>query len=342
MKIAYIIYPNVIVSNKSNGIRSQAITWAECLRRNGIDVDLINNWDDYSWKEYDIIHFFGGGSWLAPLAERLKKYCKIIVWSPIEDPTQGSSIGYKLIETIKKHLPSIFRTSYFYANQNAKSVDYILVRSKYEEEYVNKVYRYSRGKTTIIPLSYSQSVEDACQDLPTKENFCLHISSIYQKRKNVIPLIMAAKKYSFKLILAGNKGSDKQFAPIKEAIGNAKNIEVLGFITEEQKIDLYKRAKVFALPSLTEGVGIVALDAALYGCEIVITNIKGPKEYYNGRCTEVNPRDTDAIGKAVVAYLDNDISYQPYLKDYLSDKYSLDHITEKLIHFYKELQIKQR
>ena len=50
MKIAYIIYPFVIYSNKSNGIRSQAITWANMLIAHGHQVDLINNRGDYDWR----------------------------------------------------------------------------------------------------------------------------------------------------------------------------------------------------------------------------------------------------------------------------------------------------
>lgn len=46
-----------------------------------------------------------------------------------------------------------------------------------------------------------------------------------------------------------------------------------------------------------EGVGIVAVDAAIYGCEIVITNIGGPKEYYDNMAYTVNPYNIDDIGK---------------------------------------------
>ena len=64
MNIAYILYPEVVISNKSNGIRSQAETWAFALRKLGHNVDLVNNWDNYDWKSYDIIHLFGSsGSW---------------------------------------------------------------------------------------------------------------------------------------------------------------------------------------------------------------------------------------------------------------------------------------
>ena len=335
MKIAYIIYPLVVVSNKSNGIRSQAVTWAESLREKGIQVDLINNWGDYNWNDYDVIHLFSGGSWLYMLVKRLKKINPNVVWSPIIDPYQNKSVIYRLRSALERIYPSFLRTSYFYEDRNVKIVKSILTRSNYEARYVQMAHKSAIGKTKIIPLSCSPFVLRTNTFIPPKENFCLHISSIYQERKNVIRLIEAAKKYNFNLILAGNKGSDVQFEPIKNAIGDAKNIQVLGFVSEEQKIDLYKRAKVFALPSLSEGVGIVALDAAFYGCEIVITNIEGPKEYYGGKCIEVNPTSVDEIGVAVVKFIKDEISFQPELKNYLTSLYTPELITNRLIDYYK-------
>ena len=166
---------------------------------------------------------------------------------------------------------------------------------------------------------------------------CLHISSIYQPRKNVIRLVDAAKKYGFNLILAGNTGSDEQFRPIKDAIGNASNIEVLGFVSEKEKLELYQKAKVFALPSIQEGVGIVALDAAVLGCEIAITDIGGPKEYYYGKCAEVAPYDVDSIGQGITSLLNGEKQYQPSLSKELIAKYSPGAMANKLVNVYKEL-----
>ena len=83
----------------------------------------------------------------------------------------------------------------------------------------------------------------------------------------------------------------------------------------------YKRAKVFALPSFVEGVGMVALEAAGYGCEIVLTQIGAPKEYWDGQAELVNPYSVDEIGQAVVKLIKYGKS-QPMLLKYISDKYS--------------------
>lgn len=212
-----------------------------------------------------------------------------------------------------------------------------MVRSSFEKEYINRVYHVANSQIRVVQLAFDKKLEAVSFDIDSKQELCLHISSIYQPRKNVIRLVDAAKKYGFNLILAGNTGSDEQFRPIKDAIGNASNIEVLGFVSEKEKLELYQKAKVFALPSIQEGVGIVALDAAVLGCEIAITDIGGPKEYYYGKCAEVAPYDVDSIGQGITSLLNGEKQYQPSLSKELIAKYSPGAMANKLVNVYKEL-----
>lgn len=340
MKIAYIIYPEVIVSNKSNGVRAQAMVWGDALKDLGHDVTYIDNWGNYDWREYDVLHFFGSGLWTISLAKRLSNLNKNIVLSPIIDPIpKPQYIKYKL----KYYLSSLTQNKInFNDNIYEDSLSYalfkkILVRSSFEKEYINRVYHVANSQIRVVQLAFDKKLEAVSFDIDSKQEVCLHISSIYQPRKNVIRLVDAAKKYGFNLILAGNTGSDEQFRPIKDAIGNASNIEVLGFVSEKEKLELYRKAKVFALPSIQEGVGIVALDAAVLGCEIAITDIGGPKEYYYGKCAEVAPYDVDSIGQGITSLLNGEKQYQPSLSKDLIAKYSPGAMANKLVNVYKEL-----
>jgi glycosyltransferase involved in cell wall biosynthesis len=332
MKIAYIYCP-IPVHGHRNGIISQCLTWAEGLRKLGNKVDLISCWEDYDWSSYDIIHLFGStGTWFFSLIQELLDYNKNIVWSPICDdttPTKKQRVK-TLMGSKSLHL---FSLPYIRSKTYQLPIK-VFARSEYEKKYLIDAYGASAESFEIVPLglSYCDSFEKV-----NKENFCFHLSSLYQPRKNVVRLIQAARKYKFELVLAGTKGSAKDFAPLEDAIGNAKNITVLGRIPEEKKKELYIRAKVFALPSVSEGVGIVALDAAHYGCDVVMTNFGGPKEYYNGMAEIVDPYDVGSIGKAIVKLMS--ISHQPQLKEYVDKEFSSDRIAEKLVKAYKSMII---
>lgn len=55
-----------------------------------------------------------------------------------------------------------------------------------------------------MPLSYREDRYDAHIE---KEPFCLFVGTMTQERKNVGRLIAAAKKYGFRLVLAGSPGN---------------------------------------------------------------------------------------------------------------------------------------
>lgn len=333
MKIAYILGPNIAISGDSNGIKSQARSWRNGLVQLGHHVDAINTWENYSWKEYDIIHIFGRGLWLPSFLVRLKNFNPNIVISPIIDSIQNP-FKYKLSSYVGMQKFRLYSPTYAFK----KSLPYlraVFVRSEYELKYISDSLSCKKEIIHKVPLSYSVTTNSEKVN-QQKENFCLHVSSIYQPRKNVIRLIKAAKKYNFKLVLAGSKGVENDFKPLKNEIGNAVNIEVLGFVPQKILIDLYKRAKVFALPSTSEGVGIVALDAAVYGCEIVMTNVGGPKEYYNNMAHLVNPYKIDEIGQSILKAL-NEKPLQPDLKNHIYKNYSSDKIIKALEKSYQQI-----
>lgn len=330
MKIAYIFCP-IPVHGHRNGIISQCLTWAEGLRKFGHQVDMITCWEDYDWTSYDVIHLFGStGTWFYALIHELLDYNKNIVWSPICDDTTSTQkqrlktyIGSKSLHLFS--LPYIRSKAY-------KLPIVVFARSRYEKDYLVNGYGAKENIFEIVPLGLSYN--DRYNKIK-KEDFCFHLSSLYQSRKNVVRLIKAARRYNFNLVLAGTMGTEEEFQPLKEAIGDADNIKVLGRISEEKKKELYIRAKVFALPSVSEGVGIVALDAAHYGCDIVLTNFGGPKEYYNGMAEIVDPYDIDSIGKGVIKMMNS--TNQPKLKEWVDNEFSADRITEKLIEAYKKV-----
>lgn len=333
--MAYIITPHAVV-DKSNGIKSQAITWGNALQQKGHQVDYIDTWNYYDWPSYDAVHFFGNGSWVNTIRTYLSKKNSKCVYSPIYDPNPFLESKNQLIQKkLSKLTHGKWNCALYNVCREYQGYKKILVRTDHEHEMIKKLFDVPKGVIAKVPLSYSHILKYE-ENLPQKEDFVFHMSLFTQPRKNVIRLVQAAKKYGFRLKIAGNPGTEEAYKTFMKTVNNAPNIEVLGFISEEEKIDLYKRAKVFALPSVSEGVGIVAVDAALYGADIVVTNIGGPKEYYNGMAEIVNPYNVDEIGQACLRLL-NGKTYQPELRKYINNNYSLDAVANKLIEVYKSL-----
>lgn len=330
MNIAFVISETLCIA-PYNGIKIQAQTWGEELKRQGHNVTYVSPWEPQEWGTFDVIHLIGYSDFLEDL-DKLCPFNSKIVFSPIIDSKQNLFL-YRLMSywgCSKLRLKSI-------NNNIRRAKPYIrhwYVRSEFEYQYVNQAYGISPQQITVIPLSYriTPPVQFAA-----KKNYCLHVSKLTDSRKNVLRLVKAAQKYNFKLVLAGSISSETDFLPIRQIVDSCPNISYIGRVSDEKLISLYQEAKVFALPSINEGVGLVAVEAAACGCNIVVTKVGGPKEYYHDMAFVVDPFNVDEIGQGVMNAL-NSVEYQPRLRDFVIEHYSLDFCVHNLVDSYMRVQ----
>lgn len=320
MKIALIIpFANF---EYSGGISVQGRMWKKGLENYGHQVDLINNWAKYDWNSYDYIIILGCGKLLLDYVISLKKTTRSkLVSAPIID-FEGSIRKFKFRS---KYYGSV-KLKYnkplhdFYSCRN--KFDFFLVRSEYERRFIIDGLGMNESATRKVPISIRIKEVPNDIDYAHKENFVFHASRLGAPGKNVARLIEAAKKFDFNLVLAGTlNGKEEDW--MRKLIAGYENIKCVGWISDEQLYDYYRCAKVLALPSLIEGVGMVALEAAIYGCEIVLTNLGAPKEYWNGQAVLVDPYSIDSIGQGVMEALTKRKA-QPNLRDYILNNYGLD------------------
>lgn len=328
MKIAYIMPVGTSLTGKADGVRMQALIWKDALIERGHQVDLIEAWGEYDWKDYDAIHLFGQGNWIFMVQKLSTKNPNIFV-SPIID-TNTPLWKYKLASYWGCNKLRITSQNYTMRYQS-QFVKGFLARSDYEKKYILASTYMSPEQVDIVPLSYRTETQ---QQTIAKEDLCFHVSQFTSDRKNVMRLMQAAVKNNFKLTIAGSKGNPEAFKPFKEMAELHDNITILGYLTEDELENWYNRAKVFALPSLCEGVGLVALEAAMHGCEIVLTNLGGPKEYYGGHAYLVNPYSVDEIGKTITQAMREGM--QPKVKEYVCAHSSLEVCIRKLIDVYSK------
>lgn len=324
MKIG--IYKPTVSVSAVCGVKVQGKMWRDGLTALGHQVELIDIWKDYDWDSFDwlIVIDFGGS--FRDSSKAFRKLVKKMAVAPIIDPKWGH-LKYKFFTKYwgeQKHLGLSSRFHDLYLNKDL--YDLWLVRSEYESSYVTRSLEIDPSIVEIVPLQYRLPASD---NMPKKEMFCFHASRLGSKNKNVERQIEAAIKYGYRLVLAGLLASADEKQWLHNMIDGHDNIEYIGQLTDEQLLEYYRRCKVFALPSITEGVGMVALEAASNGAEIVLTNDGGPKYYLAGHAEIVNPYSVDEIGLAVKKLLDNNV-YQPELLQYMKDNFSPEACSKKL------------
>ena len=324
MKIA--IYKPTVSVSPVCGVKVQGKMWRDGLVALGHQVDLVNIWDDYDWDSYDWLIMMDYGGNFRDSSRAFSKLVKRLAIAPIIDPNCGY-IKYKFFTKYwgnQKHLGLSSRFHDLYLNKDVYKL--WLVRSDFEKSYVKRCLEIEESKIDLVPLQYRVP---ACDFMPQKEDFCFHASRLAESNKNVPRLVEAAKKYGFNLVLAGLLASEEEKQWLYNMIDGHDNIKYVGQLTDEELLSYYRRCKVFALPSITEGVGMVALEAAANGAEIVLTNDGGPMYYLKNHAEIINPYSVDDIGQAVVKLMDGNV-YQPELLDYMKNNFSAEACSKKL------------
>jgi glycosyltransferase involved in cell wall biosynthesis len=127
-----------------------------------------------------------------------------------------------------------------------------------------------------------------------------------EERKNQARLIEACAPLGVPLVLAGAEYEDR--APYATACRETVertgvDVRFLGHLSPEEMADAYAAARVHALPSIWETVGLTSLEAAVAGCNVVSTERCGVGEYLGELAWHCDPQSVDSIRGAVEAAL---------------------------------------
>ena len=78
-----------------------------------------------------------------------------------------------------------------------------------------------------------------------------------------------------------------------------KHVKILGFVPDENLVDLYKNSIGFIYPSLSEGFGLQGLEAMAAGGLVLASDIAVFKEVYKDNVMYFNPYDFSSIAKSM-------------------------------------------
>jgi glycosyltransferase involved in cell wall biosynthesis len=134
-----------------------------------------------------------------------------------------------------------------------------------------------------------------------REQIILFVGAL-QRRKNIVRLVEAFEQLprDWRLVLTGSYGfgAEEILARIA-ASARRSEIQVLGYVTDRVLADLFRRASIFAFPSLDEGFGMPLLDAMANGVPILTSNVSAMPEVAGDAALLVDPLDTDAIASGL-------------------------------------------
>lgn len=182
-------------------------------------------------------------------------------------------------------------------------VKHIVTVSEYSKNKIANLYNIDPSRISVVPACLDKDFIEYTST-GKREDEILFVGSM-DPRKNVQGLLQAwtiiSKKHpDYKLIVVGAKS--KIFSKF-ELVNNLQNVVFTGRVTDDELVQLYRRAKLFVFPSFYEGFGLPPLEAMSQGCPVVVSHTTSLPEVCGDAALFVNPYDEKDIAEKIIAVI---------------------------------------
>ncbi|MEK7071285.1 MAG: glycosyltransferase family 1 protein [Patescibacteria group bacterium] len=184
-----------------------------------------------------------------------------------------------------------------YSVKNARN---IIAVSKQTKKDIVKFYKILEEKITVIYNGHEKIQSAKRKVQKATSPYILYVGTL-QPRKNIKTLVEAFSSFSihnssFKLILVGKKGW--MYEDILKSVNTSKckdNIEIKGYVSDEELVTLYQNAFCYVNPSLYEGFGIPVLEAMAQDCPVLSSDTGALPEIAGNAALYFNPEKVEEL-----------------------------------------------
>jgi len=172
------------------------------------------------------------------------------------------------------------------------------VRRDVEQFTRVKVYNFGQSIGCINPFESNEFAQSVLERYSLSSgDFILSVSTV-EPRKNLkylLRIMIRFKQigYSDRLLLVGRMGwnTDNELFELLEELGDS--VLFAGYVSNKELSVLYRNCKYFISVSLYEGFGRTPLEAALFGSQVVVSDIPAFRENLDGLATFLPLNDID-------------------------------------------------
>ncbi|MCP4437942.1 MAG: glycosyltransferase family 4 protein [Aureispira sp.] len=321
MKVAFIARSTLFSS--WGGDTTQIQKTAEHLRLLGIHIDIHLSSDKIDYDQYDLFHFFNIIR-PADILRHTKYINKPFVVSTIfldygefEQQARGGFIGLlnkvlpqdtiEYCKVIARRLLNgerIQSWQYLWRGHArsilkiVKDAAILLPNSHSEYQRFLKRYKIKEAPYAVVPNGVDPSLFKENITTKKNKNAVLCVARI-EGRKNQLNLIKALNNTKYTLYIIGNPSPNNQKYYDQCKLAAADNIVFKGYVSLDELLEIYQSAEIHVLPSWFETTGLSSIEAALAGCNIVITAKGDTQEYFEDHAFYCEPDDIESIKKAI-------------------------------------------
>jgi alpha-1,3-rhamnosyl/mannosyltransferase len=218
----------------------------------------------------------------------------------------GCPVVVNLLDAIRWVVPG-YRLPYAYdwlERRAVRRADLILTLSESARQDIARVLSIPREKIRVTylgapPLDPEPTAldrESTTLDIePPKQPYFLFVGGT-EKRKNLTTVLEAFKALDgYELRVVGQNTS----SAVHDARREQHGVRWLGYIDEQQLVELYRHASALVFPSRYEGFGLPVLEAMARRTPVIAANASSIPEVARGAAILIDPDDVAALSEAM-------------------------------------------
>lgn len=338
MRILFQTY-NTCFQNKSGGVQVRFKRIYEELRKLNIDVALFDKYSD-KVSDFDILHIFHLDTENLSLIKCAKQSNKKVVISTVVNTVGGKHLDfYRFL--LHFPLQTVYKMNY----QSLHLADLIITETNTERSFIAKHYRVDEDKIVVIPNGaddYSNA-DDSIYKIfnGEKKKYILQVGR-FDSNKNQKRMIEAMKDTGIELVFIGGPGHSSQsyYDDCVRLAEGYNNIHFLGWIDNDSPLlkSAFAHAKTLVLPSFMETFGMVLIEGAIAGANLVMSNTLPILDYEEfAHCPVFDPANINEIrSKVMEAYT----LEQSELNQRIRERFTWEAVVKEHIECYMNLQRK--
>jgi glycosyltransferase involved in cell wall biosynthesis len=219
----------------------------------------------------------------------------------------------------------------------------IIVPSNFWRDYLIKNFNLKDSQVTTTYEAVDPTFllnNKNISKIKNPQNYIIYTGNLYP-HKNVKIILEALRKLpdlKLKIICARNFFSQKLKQNIKK-LDLSKQVEFLGYLSDQEFANVYQKALALVHPSLMEGFSLTGLEAMALNCPVISSNASCLPEIYGQSVLYFDPNNsTDLVEKI------NQLKDNPKLRQQLIDlghlqfkKYSWTKTANQTMSVYKKI-----
>lgn len=289
MKVLFQGY-STYAQNKSGGVQVRMRQLAYHLKKSGVDVDFFDhNTTDIS--QYDVLHIFSLNAEHYNLVHYAHRKGVKVVLSSIVTLADGWKID--LFLTLVHH-PVL--TRYNMQQSILNMCDVVIVETPKERDFICKHFRIAHPKLRVIPngIEPSDNVgREHISSIVGDKDYVLCVGR-FDRNKNQLNVIKAMVDTDVDVVFIGGPvtDDDKYYQECLTMAKGKNNFHFIGWVDNSSLLlkSAYSNAKVFLFPSYHETFGLVLLEAAVAGANLVVSKSLPILDFPSMNvCTRIHP-----------------------------------------------------